>query len=196
MLETLEKLDQELFLWLNAPHSEFLDALMWYVSAKWIWIPLYLLFLWYAFKKGGWKFAIYVLLGAVASVALADLISVNAFKEVFQRYRPTHNTEIGEMVKTVVRPNGEIYKGGLYGFVSSHAANMSAITTFLLFSFLQFSKKWWWLVFWPLLIMYSRIYLGVHYPSDVFVGAMVGISVGILVSLSSKKLKQKFSVST
>lgn len=168
---------------------------MWYVSAKWIWIPLYLFFLIYAYKKAGWKFALYVLLGTVACVALADLISVKGFKDVFQRYRPTHNLDIADQVKTVIRPNGEEYRGGIYGFVSSHAANMTAITTFVLTCFLQFSRKWWWLTLWAALIMYSRIYMGVHYPSDIFVGALLGFAIGMLVALTTKKLKVKFSVS-
>jgi undecaprenyl-diphosphatase len=172
-----------------------MDTVMWYVSAKLVWVPLYLFFLYYAFKKGGWKFAVYVLLGTIACVALADLISVKGFKDVFQRYRPTHNLEIMDDVKTVIRPNGEEYRGGQFGFVSSHAANMGAIATFVISCFLQFSRKWWWLTLWAVLIMYSRIYMGVHYPSDIMVGALLGISIAGTIAFMSRKLKKKLIVS-
>jgi undecaprenyl-diphosphatase len=190
----LEQLDRDLFLWLNAPHSEFMDSIMWYISTTTLWLPLYAFFLLYALKQGGWKYALYVVVACVACVALADLISVHGFKNVFQRYRPTHNLEIGDLVKTVLKPNGSEYRGGEYGFVSSHAANVSAITTFIILSFKRFSKKWWILVFWAVLIMYSRIYLGVHYPADLICGSLLGISIGLLIYSISKKLNPLKSV--
>lgn len=195
MLEKLEQLDRELFLWLNTPHNEFMDSVMWYVSTTTLWIPLYVFFLFYAFRKGNWKYALYILLAVVACVGLADWLSVNAFKEVFQRYRPTWNEEIKDVVKTVIKPNGKEYRGGEFGFVSSHAANISAITTFIILSFKQFSKWWWILIAWACLIMYSRIYLGVHYPGDIACGSLLGISIALILFYATKKLNPLKSVS-
>lgn len=128
-----------------------------------------------------------LLLASAVCVSLTDLISVHGFKENVQRYRPTHNTEIGHLVKTVSKPNGEEYRGGIYGFVSSHAANFGGITI-LLFLFFRKYSKWWYLLFpWCILIAYSRIYLGVHYPSDLFAGAMLGIAVGCFVYWAVRK---------
>jgi undecaprenyl-diphosphatase len=107
MLERLEELDRELFLWLNSPHSEFMDTVMWYISTTWLWIPIYLFFLYYAFKRGKWQFTVYVLLGILACVALADLLSVHAFKNVFMRHRPTHNSEIADIVKFCILPRSK-----------------------------------------------------------------------------------------
>ena len=195
MLEKLEQIDRDLFLWLNSPHSEFMDSVMWYVSTTTLWIPLYLFFLFYAFRKGGWKAALFVLLAVLACVALADLLSVHAFKNVFQRYRPTHNVDIGHLVKTVIKPNGDEYRGGQFGFVSSHAANISAISTMIILCFKRFSKVWWFLIIWACLIMYSRIYLGVHYPGDIVGGSILGISIGLLIYFPTRKLNPLINVS-
>lgn len=194
-MEWLEHIDRELFLWLNSPHSTFMDTVMWYVSTTKLWIPLYAFFLVYAYKKGKIKYALYILIAVVACVALADLLSVHAFKNVFQRYRPTHNTEIGHLVKTVLKPNGQEYRGGMFGFVSSHAANVSAITTFIILSFKQFSKWWFVLIAWAILIMYSRIYLGVHYPGDLVGGAILGSAIALLIFRFTKKLNPLHNVS-
>lgn len=167
---------------------------MWYVSTTSLWIPLYVFFLFYAFRKGNWQYAVYILLGVIACVALADLLSVHAFKNVFQRYRPTHNQEIGDLVKTVIKPNGEEYRGGQFGFVSSHAANVSAIATFVILSFKQFSKAWWLLILWACLIMYSRIYLGVHYPGDLFFGSLLGITIACTIYFGTRPIRKRISI--
>jgi undecaprenyl-diphosphatase len=187
LFETLENIDQSLFLQLNDLHAPWLDVVMWYVSWTATWIPLFVFFLWYAFKKGGSKFMLTLLLSAALCVALTDLISVHLFKETVQRYRPTHNTEIGHLVKTVLKPNGEEYRGGLYGFVSSHAANFGGITFLIFLFFRRFSKGWYLLFPWLILIAYSRVYLGVHYPSDLIVGGLLGALIGFLIYLLAKK---------
>jgi len=151
---------------------------MWYISLTATWIPLFLFFCWYAYKKKGGKFLVILLITAAASVAITDLISVHAFKETVQRYRPTHNLEIGHLVKTVNTPDGEEYRGGMFGFVSSHAANFGGITILLFLHFRKYSK-WWYLLFvWLGIIAYSRIYLGVHYPADLLAGAILGVCIG------------------
>lgn len=203
MFESLENIDRKLFLALNDVHSPWLDTVMWYVSWTATWIPLFIFFIFYAYKKQasltaspgqGLKFAGIILLSCAICIALADLISVYAFKEVFQRYRPTHNEEIKHLVKTVVKPNGEEYRGGLFSFVSSHAANFGAITFLLFLHFRKYSKWWYLLFFWLGLIAYSRIYLGVHYPSDLIAGGLLGLLIGYgvyrlsLLFLKDKKL--------
>jgi undecaprenyl-diphosphatase len=95
-----------------------------------------------------------------------------------KRYRPTHNLEVGPQLHIV-----NDYKGGQYTFFSSHASNTFSITTLLfLMTGNMIARKWRWLFFLvPLTIVYSRMYLGVHYPFDIFTGTMVGIFVGNVV---------------
>ncbi|MDX1350381.1 MAG: phosphatase PAP2 family protein [Putridiphycobacter sp.] len=192
MTDTLEYIDQQLFLFLNGLHTPILDTIMWYVSTIKLWIPLFIIILIYAFNKGKWQLALIVTLGVALNILLADRISVELFKEVFQRYRPTHNLDIRHLVHTVQKPNGNTYLGGQFGFVSSHAANFFAITTFLVFMFRRFSKLWYLLFLWAALIAYSRIYLGVHYPSDVLVGGLLGMLIGTVVYYISKSIITKY----
>lgn len=190
-MSKIEQLDRALFFFLNSPHTDLLDSLMWYVSTTWIWLPLYGFFLYFAYRKGQFKQLFAVLIGIVCCVAIADAVSVHGFKEVWKRPRPTHHSEIGSLVRTVNKPDGTEYRGGKYGFVSSHAANIGAITTFILLSFYRYSKRWLLLMLWTALVSYSRIYLGVHYPSDIFGGALLGIAVGSFVFYIAKKLQLK-----
>ena len=178
MLELIEKLDQELLLLINGWNSPFFDSIMWQISHQLIWTPLYLFFLIFAFKKLNIKQFIFFILGVSLCFLLADRISVMAFKEVFMRYRPTHNTEIGDLIHTYTRTNGDEYRGGLYGFVSSHATNFLALSTFLYLIFRRFSKLWLFLFLWAFIIVYSRMYLGVHYPLDIIGGSILGILIG------------------
>jgi undecaprenyl-diphosphatase len=174
LIELIENIDRELLFAINANHSAFLDQLMWIISEEYFGIPFYLLFLFLAFKIYGWKGAIIFTVGAAMTIGLTDLMAKHLFKEVFLRYRPSNNLEIRDQLHFVNN-----YRGGTYGFVSSHAANMFAITTVSFLLLLRNKSNWWWLIFlFPIIISYSRVYLGVHYPTDVFCGGLLGIFIG------------------
>jgi len=114
----------------------------------------------------------FILLGIALCVLLADQLSVHLFKNVFQRLRPSHEPELTGMVHLV-----RDYRGGNWGFVSSHAANTFAIATFL--SLIFKNRKFWIILFsWCIIVSYTRIYLGVHYPGDIFGGALLGMVIG------------------
>lgn len=185
MITALKNIDEQLLLFINGLHSPFLDQVMWVVSDAFFGIPFYFLFFYLAIHYFGWKKAAILILIGVLAVGLADLGSKYLFKEVFLRYRPTHHLLLGQKIHLV-----NDYRGGKYGFVSSHAANMFAIAVFLGASFYRKNKGILYLMLlWAALISYSRMYLGVHYPSDVFVGGLFGALIGfVLYQLTAKKL--------
>lgn len=173
MIEFLNQLDTGIFLFLNSLHSPFWDKLMWFISGRMEWIPLYLILAGWVIYKFRWR-AIAVIVLTILLIIASDQTSVHLFKEVFQRPRPCKNIDIQHLVHLV-----NDYCSGKYGFVSSHAANTFALASF---TSLLFRNKLYSLLifFWAVVVSYSRIYLGVHYPGDVLGGLLLGIGLGVL----------------
>ncbi len=171
-LQNIMELDKELFLYLNSFYNDFWDTIMLMVTRKETWFPLYGVILFYFFKNYRSK-AWLIALALVLLIAGADQIS-GLMKVGFHRFRPVHEPAIADLVHNVLR------KGGLYGFVSAHAANSVAI---LVFTSRIFKNKsfYFLLLFWALIFMYSRIYVGVHYPLDLICGAILGWIIGVVV---------------
>jgi undecaprenyl-diphosphatase len=173
MIEFLKQLDTSILLFLNSLHSPFWDKVMWFVSGRIEWIPLYLVLAGWVVYKFRWR-SVVIIIFVIILIIASDQTSVHLFKEVFHRPRPCKNIDIQHLVHLV-----NDYCSGKYGFVSSHAANTFALATFtsLLFRNKIYS---WFIFFWATVVSYSRIYLGVHYPGDVLGGMLLGISLGIL----------------
>lgn len=175
MIEFLEEIDRSIVVAVNSWNTPFLDELMWWVSGKITWIPLYIFLLFLGFKHFDRITFVKFIIFVVAAVAITDLVSVHLFKNVFLRYRPSHHLELMDRLHFYETEPGESYKGGTYGFVSSHAANFFAITTACLLAFRgHYAYLRWLLPSVGILVCFSRIYLGVHYLSDVLAGAAIG----------------------
>jgi undecaprenyl-diphosphatase len=180
----LETLDQNLLLFLNSINSPFWDQVMYIISGRATWVPLYLAILVVLAFRYKRKFFVIILMIIIA-ITLSDQISV-LFKNGFHRLRPCHEPSLEGLIHLV---NGRC--GGSYGFVSSHASN--AFTVAVL-SLLLIRKRWftYGMIFWALLVGYSRIYLGVHYPGDVICGSILGVLIGwgvyYLYEYSDRKL--------
>ncbi len=180
MIETIVEFDKQLFLYLNGFHTSWLDAAMVFFSKSKVWIPLYLIIVFNLFKNYGSKDGLRYVMLILFAVGFSDFVASGIMKPYFQRLRPCHDF-LNEMILV-----GNC--GGKYGFVSSHAANSFA----LFFSiYIIFGKRHFWTYFllgWAIIVSYSRIYLGVHFPMDVFLGGLIGISVSTLIFEINKSI--------
>lgn len=183
MMNYLENIDRIIFLFLNELNSSWIDPVIFFLSSFWFWIPIIVLFIFLVVKIYKKKFWI-PLLFVIICFTITDQGS-NLSKKTFKRYRPTHNVEIAEKVHTV-----KGYSGGQYGFFSGHAANSFGMAILTL---LFIRKKYYTIItiVWAVIVSYSRIYLGVHYPSDIFVGMLFGSAIAYLLYLVSNRIFRK-----
>lgn len=194
-IEKLDQLDKQLLLFLNGLHHPFMDDLMWYISLKLTWIPLYLGLVFLFYKLFGVRHFWKIILGIIISLALADQFASTICKPLFERFRPSHSPEIGDLVH-ILRDK----RGGKYGFISSHASTTFSIAFFIFLSLKRFSKQIYinfvryGLLFWAALVSYSRVYMGVHYVGDILTGAIAGILIAWFVFWIYNVLEKRFSV--
>jgi undecaprenyl-diphosphatase len=188
MIEWLESIDRAIVFTVNSWHTPFFDQFFWIISMRVTWIPLYLFILVVCWLSFGWRKTLLFTGIVIATIILADLSSVYLFKEMFQRYRPSHHALLTEKLHFYqIKPN-EYYKGGMYGFVSSHATNFAAITVLVGMTLRRYFPKFiWWLAACALIVCFSRLYLGVHYLSDLIAGACWGATLASIMYHSAVK---------
>lgn len=189
MLEALVSLDHRLFSLINSAHAPGADVLMQALSNKLYWIPFYLIAAVFLVKKRGGRIAFLAAITILLTVVLADMVSVHLFKNVFERLRPSHDPLLADSIRLLSDPQGNLTRGGTYGFVSSHAVNH--FTLAVLFGFFIWTRGWQrlLLLLWAVVIAYSRVYLGLHFPGDVLVGGMLGVLMsGLAIGLWKKTL--------
>ncbi|MBR1769577.1 MAG: phosphatase PAP2 family protein [Bacteroidales bacterium] len=198
MLEKILEFDTSLFNLINHCRCTAMDWIMsflsWYVFIYAAGFALALLIMWKNNFKYWYLYAIFFIL----SVSLADRLSVVCFKDVFCRLRPSHTLPDSITVKLQSFALDYSYRGGLYGFVSSHASNLFSIITFASLSLPKdkyFKPILTGLLLFGLFGIYSRVYCGYHYPSDVICGSLLGAFLGFvsykLCSLLILKIKSK-----
>lgn len=175
MLDKMIPYEENMFFAINGAHSNFLDGMMWLFSGFPLWIFPLAVFIFILVHKVDRRQWIPVLLAIILVFVLCDQFSSHLIKPLFQRERPTHYPEIMEHVRTLYG-----YRGGRYGFISGHATNSFG---FALFTSLLLRNKFYtiFIIAVAFVISYSRIYLGVHFISDVVSGIAAGISIGYIV---------------
>lgn len=186
MVERLLYYEHDIFLFLNSHHTPFWDAIMWLFSTKVVWAPIALFIIYVLLSKAPWRESLLILIAIVVTITLCDQFSSGLCKPYFMRLRPTHHPNFINEVQTVYG-----YTGGRFGFISSHAANAFGFATFMS---LLFRSKYFALTIylWALLNSYSRIYLGVHFLSDVVFGALSGLLIGSMTYWTYRNTRSWF----
>lgn len=182
MLDQLITLDQHLLLALNGSDSLFLDALMWTCTKTLTWVPLLAGIIYTLFRNQRPAVCLTIILAAILLVTCTDQFASSLCKPYFHRLRPTHTPGLQALVDVV---HG--YRGGRYGFISSHAANTFGAAMFFTLVF-RHAPTGILLFLWASLSSYTRIYLGVHYPLDILCGALSGLLMGTLMWLMCHRI--------
>lgn len=177
ILNSLQIYDEQLLRWLNQHHNWWLDQVMIASSDTWTWLPLYLLLLWWLWRTDRSQVWLH-LLAVILLIVLADQASASLIKPWIGRQRPCHEPSLLEWLHL---PAG---CGGIYGFVSSHAANVFALATLWVCLWGGRQPLWHMLWLWAVWVSLSRVYLGKHYPSDILFGALLGGICGLVVYFS------------
>ena len=176
MLELLNNIDTEIFLSLNRLHSPFWDCFMQAFSGKWIWIPMYASIFFVFLKNLQWRKAFIAALCVGFAVAIADQTCATLIRPVVERIRPANLANPIQPLVHIV----DGYRGGVYGFPSCHAANSFTLAAFVAV-FLANKKLNAVIFLWAITNSYSRIYLGVHFITDIVPGVLSGVVFGLLV---------------
>jgi len=182
-VSSLLQIDQQIFKTINSKWTnDFFDSVMPVIREKTTWIPLYIILLLLLI----WKYKInsmLIILVAVATAVLTDQLSSSLIKPMFERLRPCNDPSFNDQVRLLINC------GVGFSFTSSHAANHFGLAVFFIALIPNQAK---WIapigIFWAASICYAQVYVGVHYPSDVLGGAVLGSLIGIITGISCKKL--------
>lgn len=190
-MEKLLQFDTELFLFFNGLHASWADRAVYLISKGWTWVPLFLIIIYAIFRlyrKRGWI----VLAVFALTITLSDQ-TCNLVKNSVCRFRPSHTEKIAGEIHLVEKPEGGLYYGGKYGFPSAHASNTMALA-FLVIFFLSEGRKWVMAaaIVWSLMMAYTRLYLGVHYPIDILCGFVLGSCYALLMTFVYRKWLSSF----
>ncbi len=178
--------EEQILLWINGHHTPFLDAFMFMISHLPAWLPLLVVLLFWLFYKKPWQETLFLLFFITLAIVLGDQLSSGFAKPFFARLRPTHTEGLREQLHIVFN-----YTGREYGFFSGHATNFFSVALFL--SLVVRERKFSIMIFSLVaLVCYSRMYMGVHYLSDILAGLMVGGLVAYLMYKLYSYVRRRF----
>lgn len=184
LIQILTDFDTQLLLSANCHHCEAMDNFMEIFSWKWTWVPFYASFLYVMLRNFSWKVTLTCLLVIALLITISDQTASHLLRPWIQRMRPSNpENPISPMIHLV-----DNYRSGAYGFPSAHSTNAWSLTFFAIY-LVRRRFLTWFMVMWALLTCYSRVYLGVHYPGDLFVGMLIGLACATLVYYLFQRLR-------
>lgn len=170
ILQDISHIDTQMLLAINRMHTPYWDSFMWLVTDKYMWIPLYISLIYVIFKNHSLKSFLWCAVAIGLMILITDNLNSQWLRPAIGRLRPSNlDNPVSAMVHVVNN-----YRGGPYGFPSSHSSNTWGIVFFIAYLF----RKYWlnsFLAVWAIMVCYSRSYLGVHYPGDLLVGMLLGL---------------------
>ena len=171
LLSMLKAMDTMVFLTVNSHHNAYFDSVMWLVSGKLIWVPMYVSLFFVLLKNYSYKVVFAILLAIGVVILFTDSFTAQIIRPWVCRLRPSNlDNPMSSMVHIV-----DGYRGGAYGFPSNHASNTWGLAFFITFLFRRYKLTFFFFL-WALLVCYSRMYLGVHYFGDLLIGALLALA--------------------
>ena len=171
LLSMLKAMDTMVFLTVNSHHNAYFDSVMWLVSGKLIWVPMYVSLFFVLLKNYSYKVVFAILLAIGVVILFTDSFTAQVIRPWVCRLRPSNlDNPMSSMVHIV---GG--YRGGAYGFPSNHASNTWGLAFFITFLFRRYKLTFFFFL-WALLVCYSRMYLGVHYFGDLLIGGLLALA--------------------
>lgn len=171
-LDKINQLDRELFIYLNSLGIESWDGFWILVTNQFTWIPLFAFFLFLVYRAYGLQKSLVIIVLMALLIAFSDQF-VNLIKNYFIRLRPNNEESLMEIIRILKRPRS-------FSFVSGHATTSFAVSMFLFKTLKEHYKHAYLIFLWPFIFAYSRIYVGVHYPLDIFTGMLLGLLIGFI----------------
>lgn len=168
------ELDEQMLLWCNSFHTQWLDSVMMTITGRWTWIPLYAVLVALLFLRCGWRRALVYILGVALTITLADQLCATWIRPAVGRLRPCD--VLNPIASEITIVDG--YAPQSYSFPSCHAANTFALAMFLTLVFRNRAMTWF-MFLWASVVSFSRLYLAVHHPGDILVGAVIGMIIAL-----------------
>ena len=176
--------DRQIFEFLNRLGQPDFDNFWLFITNQSNWIFLYIIIVIAFFYYLGWRKALISILILILFLGLCDQ-STNFFKAYFHRLRPSQDSSLSNHIRALLHPHN-------YSFISGHASNSTLFVWFSIYLLRQKARRIYLLIIWWLLFMYSRIYVGVHYPLDIIAGIIWGIVLWRLATYVYQKIIQNF----
>ncbi|WP_435263603.1 phosphatase PAP2 family protein [Tenacibaculum sp. nBUS_03] len=173
MVDNILQIDRELLVFLNNLGSEQYDSFWLAITNQFTWAPLFVFILFLIFKSLGFKKGMFTLFFIIILIAFSDQFT-NVIRGIFERLRPNNDLNVNYLLRDkLINPQS-------YSFTSGHATTSTIFTVFIFLLLKDVYKQIKLLFFFPVIFSYSRLYLGVHFPTDIMAGTIIGAFLGFI----------------